>query len=84
MTYSPGQMYRKGWEDRKAGLPRFTGNLSVPSLAEEYNKGYSDCHVDILESEKRALSNVSPLMGHPLYKEAHEDLNGRVFLSEGN
>jgi hypothetical protein len=84
MTYSPGQMYRKGWDDRKSGLPKATGNCPVPSLLEEYNKGYTDCHNEILENEKRTLSQSSPLMGHPLYKEAHEGLNGRVFLSEGN
>ena len=79
MNYVAGQMYRMGWDDRMAGNPI---NSSVASgvLLEEYRKGYNDCHLHILESEKQSKTS-SYLTGHPFYKQAHEQ-SSRTFLSD--
>lgn len=76
--YSPGNVYRKGWDDRLQGLEYAPGQYTGV-LYEEYIQGYNDCHQQIIENERRAKLN-SPLQGHPLYKEAHDDVN-KQFLT---
>jgi len=79
MTYLPGNMYRRGWDDRIGGkIAEYQQYDGI--LREEYLQGYSDCHQHIIENERKQKSH-SPLMGHPLYKEAHEH-NSQQFLSD--
>lgn len=78
MSYSAGDYYRKGWEDRLAGN-QATYEISG-ILLDEYMKGYNDCHSNIIENEKR-MKVSKFLSGHPFYKEAH-DQSSKTFLSD--
>jgi hypothetical protein len=80
IDYKPGDMYNIGWKDRLEGRPARPGNCPE-ILIEEYNSGYRDCHRQILDNAKLKNNMISPLEGHPFYKEANEH-KGQVFLSD--
>lgn len=82
IDYKPGEMYNKGWNDRKVGRSMNPGVSCPDPLTKEYETGYKDCHNWIIEEERKMHKSPSQLDGHPFYKEAHERASGQVFLSD--
>jgi hypothetical protein len=75
VTYSPGQGYKDGWNDRQAGKPTAApmgwGSATTDTSVywEEYRIGYADASHRILDDAKRSIREMKKEISQYLAEE---------------